>query len=261
MRYAAWILSVTAFFLLNAKGLADDGSRPSTRFLVFVRDELTEALLPNAAVSVSEGHENGVSTVMSGETCVVAALLGEGTYDIIASALGYDSLVYKSIYVPEGEKGELWIPGLAQLESFSGRTVTIGAKLHRCTDSRPAKRTVSLISDSEYYWQTDAPPFPIGGTDAIMKKIDISRVGSESAWSGGVKVAVLLGADGVPDGCREIEETHESRRLTADELSKLREILLPAIVDTRFSPARILGKNVRSYVFVPFEISWKGRKR
>lgn len=261
MKLAFSILVFGTMLVSSANTMAEEGSHSSTRFLVFVRDESTRALIQNATVSVTQDNGDGTSTTMAGEASVVAALLGKGMYDITASAGGYDSLVYKSIHIPEGDDGELWIPGLASIESHNGPTVIVGAKLRRHVGIGPTKRIVTLVSDSEYYWQTDTPPLPVGGTKAIMNKIDISRVGSDSAWSGGMRVEVFIDANGTPTDCREIDDTHGSRHLIPGELAKLREIIRPAIMSTRFSPARILGMTVRSHIFVPFEISWKGRKR
>jgi hypothetical protein len=225
-----------------------------------VREQDSRELINSATVFVSWGQDKGWRG-MGGESGCVLASLGKGTYDFIVSAKGYDTVVYRSVEVPTGGAGELGIAGISKVEAFTGPTVVLGAKLKKSAGASPALREVSLVTDTEYYWRTDTPPSPVGGTNSILKKIDLSKlnVHPDSTLKVYVQTGVFIDALGHPVRVG-VDEGDLPQSLEASTRQALSQMVREAISSTEFTPARLLGQPVKSHLYIPFEFELKAKK-
>jgi hypothetical protein len=243
-------LVLALIVIFHARVTAQEQSPASTIFVVIPRDKDTREVLSNAVVKVSWEKGQGVTYTMadSGDGAVLIGF-ARGVHEIRVSAPGHETLFIKGINITTGTDEFLSSCGQMPVSSFNFPTVILGPKLSRTLPNQTVERTISWLSDSEYYWQTDVPPEPIGGISAIIQKLDFSKVQptDDPYYKGYIRVGAY------------IDQSGSVLRVAFDQdLPKdVEATIQKAIMSTRFTPAQILGKTVRSHLTIPFDLQLK----
>ncbi len=227
-----------------------------TQFIVIVRDMKTNQLVPDPRIGVETINENAPSEIYGsasswwGES-IGGITLGKGSYRLRVAADRYVTQIIEGIRIERGEPmSGVWKCGQVQPQGFIGRTIILGILLELRTDRRLTETTRLFVSDTTYYTQPEIAPSPKGGMDGLRKKIDLSQFHVKSQNYEDQRRAplfahVYIDASGKVD---RVDLDGEVQKGIASAISK-------AIYSTRFNPASMLGKPVRSQVHIPFDIS------
>jgi hypothetical protein len=244
------LIALTIAGIAPEEVFAQEQEGPPVIFVVIPRDKDSRAVIPDANVWLGWDKGNGVTYSMR-DSADGAVLIGlaHGTYDIRVSAPGHESLTIKDVIVDRGTGEFLASCGHSLVSSYGGPTVIIGAVLSRTAPSQSMERIIPWLSESEYYWSTDVPPEPIGGIQGIIEKLDLSKAHptDNPYYKGYVRAGVYIDQSG------NVKRVDFSQDLPEDVKDTIRR----AIMNTRFTPAQILGKTVRSHLDIPFDLEIK----
>ena len=228
-----------------------------THMVVIIRDARSNQILSDARIDIErrkEGEPNKVDAHLSswGEA-IEGVTLGRGVYRMKVVSDGYVSQIIEDIRVDQGgDVCGVWSCGTAQEKGLVGRTIIMGIFLEPRSNKSVSEVTRTFPVDTTYYSQPEIAPSPRGGMVALKKNIDLSSLhlkfeDYQNRRKAPLMAQVLIDAKGV---VQKVEVPSKMQKEVADAISK-------GIYSTRFTPAFMLGKAVRSKVNIPFEIAGK----
>jgi len=227
-----------------------------TQFIVIVRDVKSNQLVPDPRIDVESINERAPKELYAsasswwGES-IGGITLGKGSYRLRVTADRYVTQIIEGIRIEHGEPiSGVWRCGQVQPQGFIGRTIVLGIFLEPRTNQQETETIRPFVSDTSYYTQPEIAPSPKGGMDVLRKKIDLSPFhvkvqNYENRRRAPVFAHVFIDATGKVD---KVDMDQEVQKEIGGVISN-------AIYVTRFTPASMLGKQVRSQVYIPFDIS------
>ena len=270
--FALIFVALIAPMLLPAQTDAQAGLDPATlgvkeelQFIVTVRDTKTRDLIEgckieasnepilgrNGTVAVRGNKSNGGGdeNVDKGALTMWGApvqrfALADGIWHLRVSADGYDTTIVDGI-PGRGGISEVSDYPYYNPHIFRGTTVGIDVSLERSATGHTARRYRYFLSDTTFYGSADVPPEPVGGIEAIAENIGQDEIESKISFTGVATIRAYINKAG------------EVVRTDAGWFTEtvIYQILSQAVMDTKFKPARILGRTVCSMIDIPFEVN------
>ena len=163
---------LTASGARSQPSLESQGAR--SQFVVIVRDDQTKNLIEDFTLSLDEAGADGRTyeeALRCSDMSIVRVLMSQGLWRIRVYGEGYDEEIIDNIRIKDGEVAQQSTYGWGQIQSFKGTTIAVPVNLKRTQNGQKHTTVHPFLSDTTFYDQADTPPEPIGGIEAIRRKI------------------------------------------------------------------------------------------
>ena len=255
-RFRLWVITPIILTYASFDAYGQTGAMRSEFEYLYVlfRDASTKKLVADVDISsrryTMDGKERAGGASGHTDDGTVQLGLGSGKYQFVIQAEGYHPLVLKECVNRSSKAEGISISLSTNPLRFFEKVFLYTVYLEPCQGRDPQWRFQSFLSDSIYYNEPQAVPEPIGGVQALKKRIGPSILGGRFRNDGSASMAWA---------CTSIEK---DGRVSHVEMSgqvprRILEKIADGVKETRFKPAMILGNPVRSKVWIPFEIALK----
>lgn len=226
--------------------------------LVIVQDSETKEIIRNCSIKIDK-HVNGALKsygVIQGAAGHLLLPYPKGLIRLTVSADNYDTVIKDSIIIPFGNETDFTpraIGGDETPQILNDQVIVVTILLDKANGREKVVKLKQFISDTYFYEKPEISPVPIGGYKGIIDKIDLTEL-FDSTNEDIIKTMFWFLTDIDKYG------SVVSSKLVNNKETKVTNLLREAINKTKFIPAKILGKNVCSRVYLPFKLDLKRPK-
>jgi TonB family protein len=232
--------------------------RSGTQFLMIVRDDDTKNLMENYTLSLDRAEDKGQryrEELRCSDMNIVLVTLKQGSWRFRVYADGYDQEVIDGVEMTGGGTASQSTYAWETVDSFTGTTVAVPVYLKKSENGKTRINVRPFLNDTIFYSRADVPPEPIGGIDALRKRIlslDLSK-NRAVRIAGTVSLVAYINKSG------EVVRVDVTQRVDP----QLDGAVVESIRRAQFTPAKILGTPVSSRLAMSLEFDLKpdGGKR
>jgi len=255
MSKVSWVLAAILFVsgARSQPSLESQGAK--SQFVVIARDDQTKNIIEDFTLSLDEAGADGrtyAEALRCSNMGIVRVLLSRGLWRFRIYGDGYDEEIIDSIRIKDGAVASVQSTyGWGQIESFKGTTIAVPVNLKRTQDGQKHTTVRPFLSDTTFYDQADTPPEPIGGIEAIRKKIRSEALARKGMAPIHGTFTVVAYINKVGDIVRSDVIQHLEPGVD--------DFIVQVIRNSKFKPAQILGTTVSSRLSLSFNFKLEAK--